>query len=292
VPQSLKSTWIALIIAALAVVGSGAFILKSFVQHVFIECKGTLRSVPASELSDSGALKRIDQSRADLEIRYDQTPSKKLYDSYKNVRVVWTRTDAACSCSDVPVKWSGHSYSSPSSLRTYRDDATGLYVVRDSSGSTELAVFRKIDDRGRRFQADRVFEPHNLSMLIFLLSLGALSLAAFLALRAAPYATRMHAWRPATLRHDGLVESETGASLGTMELRSRVPAGPVIVDPAAFEGRDVYREMPILTRRTVGIGTHQRWYEGTIRRLRDARSLAIVAMMTTIFALVARVIGG
>jgi hypothetical protein len=88
------------------------------------------------------------------------------------------------------------------------------------------------------------------------------------------------------------VESETGASLGTMELRSRVPAGQVIVDPNAFEGRDVYREMPILTRRTVGSGSHQRWYEGTMRRLRDARSLAIVATMTTLFALVARIVGG
>ena len=83
-----------------------------------------------------------------------------------------------------------------------------------------------------------------------------------------------------------------GATIGMMETRSRVPAGPVIVDPRALEDRDVYRGMPILTRRTVGSGSHERWHDGTMRRLRDARSLAIVSMVTTVVSVIARVLGG
>jgi len=291
VPQSLKNTWIALAIATFAVVVSGLFIIKSFASHVFVPCRGTLKSVSATELNDHGRLTKSTSS--DLDIHYDEVKSTgKTWapTKYKNVRVVWNRSDSTCSCSDVAVKWdTSSSYSSPYSLRIYRDDDTGLYTVRDPNGSQDLAVFRKIDDNGHRFQSDRVLDPHNISLLVFLLSLGALSVAGFRAFSAAPYATRMHTWTPATLRHDGLIESESGAAIATMEARSRVPAGAVIVDPSALDG-SAYRAMPVLTRRNVGAGNHARWFEGTMRRLRDARSLSVIATMTTIFALIARVI--
>jgi hypothetical protein len=70
-----------------------------------------------------------------------------------------------------------------------------------------------------------------------------------------------------------------------------VPSGDVLVDPRALEGHDAYRGLPVLTRRNVGSGSHARWYEGTMRRLRDARTLAILAMAGTAFAVVARVLG-
>ena len=291
VPQRLVSTWIVLAVALLAVLGSGPLVVWKLVRHVTVECKGHLRAVPARELGATSRLNRTAEHESNMEIRWDEKPGKRPYDraTYTNVRVAWTPPDATCACSDMPIRW--QSYGPPTSLRIYRDDDTGLYVVRERDGSPELAVFRRVNDEGRRIQWDRVVDPHNLSTLIFVLSLGALGLAMARAIRATPYATRMYQWHTATLRHDGLVESEHGASLGMMELRSRVPSGPVIVDPSAVAERDAYRGLPILTRRNVGAGSHQQWWDGTMRRLRDARMLAIIAAVTTMLALVARFVG-
>lgn len=300
--RSLRTTWIAVLVASLAVVVSGVFIIKNFLHHVFVDCRGTLQSVDASELSESGRnLYPSQEKRSDLEVRYDTVePSsdkaKYTPTQYKNVRIVWNReasdsSTVTCACKDIPVKYEARYYGSPSALRIHRDDVTGLYVVRDPQGGKELAVFRKIDNKGRRFQSDKLLEGNNVPLAVFLLALGSLAIAAFRVISAAPYARSMHAWRPATLRNDGVVEGESGATLGMMENRSRIPAGKVIVDPAALEGRDIYREMPILTRRQVGAGSHERWSEGTARRLRDARSLAVIASMATGLSLVASILG-
>jgi len=289
VPTSLRNTWIALLLAGFAVIVSGTFIVRSFYLYAFAECHGELQRVPTAELNEqrTSALRRVPSD--EFELRYDTVKSKRRYapSTYKNVRIVWVHADSTCSCSDAPVPWNGGSSTSPPSLTIERDEGTGLYVAR---GGAEDIAFRKVDGMGRRFQSDRLLDRHNVSMLVFLVSLVALGVAAARTLRATPYATRMHAWHRATLRHDGLVESETGATLGRMDPRSRVPAGVIIVDPAALEGRDIYRELPILTRRHVGAGSHERWYTGTMRRLRDARSLAILSTMTTAVALVARVL--
>jgi hypothetical protein len=296
VPDRLKSTWLAVLLATLAVVGSGGFIVRSFVRHVFLECRGRLDAVPTSELRGRPEL----SASPELEIRYDEVAAPPSYNSYKypdlrvakNVRVVWKRSDAPWACADVPVDAEREPGAVASELRIYRDDAAALFLVQHPHEATERgprAAFRKVDDRGHRLQRDRILEPQNLPLLVLLLSIGALGVAAFRALRATPYATRMFAWRSATLRDDRLVEGENGAVLG-IEPTAQVPAGAVIVDPAAFEGRDVYREMPVLTRRTLGAGSHEQWHEGTMRRLRDARSLAIVSTATTIVALVARLL--
>jgi hypothetical protein len=289
--KRLHNTWIALAIATLAVVVSGSFIVRSFLGHVFIDCRGSLVRLDAMELGDRASNELEKVKGHDLEVRYDEVRSEKSYArarvSYKNVRVQWTPSDAPRTCSEVSIPWD-RPLSSPATLTIRRDEVTGLFVVRD--GATSI-VFRKIDNHGHRFQSDRVLDGHNVSMLVFLCSLVALAIGASHAMRAAPYARRMHAWQPATLRPDGVVESETGATLGRMDTGPRARPGGVIVDPSAFEGRDIYREMPMLTRRSVGIGTHERWLAGTMRRLRDARSLAIIATMTTSVALVARFLG-
>jgi hypothetical protein len=304
--RSLRNTWIAVAIASLAVIISGGFIIKNFLHHVFVDCKGTLQSVDPSELSDNSrrddsfAFRNSQEKKSDLEVRYDTIDADKHKNytatHYKNIRIVWNRdSDGAgvtCACKDIPLKWEPRSdYYSPSSLRIHRDDVTGLYVVRDPQSSKDLAVFRKIDNKGRRFQSDKLLEGNNVPLAVFLLALGSLAIAAFRLISASPYARYMHAWRPATLRNDGVVEGESGATLGMMENRSRIPAGKVIVDPAALEGRDIYREMPILTKKQVGAGSHERWTEGTARRLRDARSLAIIASMATGLSLVASILG-
>lgn len=294
-PRRLLSAWIVLLVATLAVIGSGTFVVWKFVHHVTVPCSGRLVAVPSNELGTDARHERpADESN--LELRWDEDRPTRFargpgpyggYTRYTGVRVVWTPPDATCACEDVAVPWP--SEWAPSGARIYRDAETGLYVVRNHAREARVA-FRRVGGHGRRLQWDRVVDPHNLSMLIFVLSLGALGLASAYAIRAIPYATRMHAWQVGTLRHDGLVESEHGASLGIMELRARVPSGPVIIDPQALVG-DAYRGLPILTRRNVGAGSHQKWTEGTLRRLRDARSLAIIAAVTTTFALVARTLG-
>jgi len=295
VPQRLVATWVLIAAALLAVIGSGTFVVWKFVVHVTVPCSGKLIAVPAKELGPDSHRTWSAVDTWDMEIRWDEKPRKNTYDRprYTNLRVVWTPADAACACSDAAISTPSTLWD-PSTLRIFRDADTGLFVVQDSASSAsskELAVFRRTGAHGRRLEWDRVIDPHNLSMLIFVLSLGALGIATIRALRTTPYATRMHEWRAGTLRHDGLVEGEHGASLGMMELRSRVPSGPVIVDPRAISERDAYRGLPLLTRRNVGAGTHQQWTQGTLRRLQDARMLAIIAGVTTTLALVARLVG-
>jgi hypothetical protein len=301
VPKSLRSTWIALLLATVAVVATGSLIVRNFVRDVFVDCRGTLKQVPESELGPSPDLVPIvDLARErvpmDLEIKFDEKSIKSSSaPQYENVRVVWNRADSACACSDVRLRWRNPA-ESPWHAELRRDRVTGLYVVQGPRmrglGDETLAVFRKVEDSGHRLQPGRVLSPKHVSMLVFLLALGALGVAAYRATRATPYATRMHGWRVATLRPDGLVESESGATLGTLENGTRIAAGSVLVDPRALEGRDVYREMPILGRKHVASGTHERWYEGTMRRLRDARSLAVITTVTTALALGAHVLGG
>ncbi|MDF2692004.1 MAG: hypothetical protein K0S65_387 [Labilithrix sp.] len=292
VPRRLAHTWIVLAIAMLAVVGSGAVIVQKFIRYVFIECRGTLHTVPLRELGDAPHLQRVEASRSDLAIRFDEKPGRRLFGpkTYSNVHVAWERSDAKCACADVAIPWA-KSYPTPSELRLFRDEATGLFLVRESNEGPNLIGFRKIEDRGHRLDRNLIADPHNVSMLVFIVALGALVMATFRAARATPYATQMFRWIPGTLRHDGLVESETGASLGKMDARSRVASGDVIVDPRAIESQDAYRGLSVLTRRNVGSGSHSRWYEGTMRRLRDARALAILAMAGTALAVVARVLG-
>jgi len=308
VPQSLRNTWIAVILAAIAVSVTGFFIMRNFVRDVFVDCRGSLTQVSESELGSEPDLSRIDRDEksrfvnTDLEIKFDEVKSDKdkYYSdtAYKNVRVLWNRTETGCACKDVVLPWERH-YGAPYSATIWRDKSTGLFVVhRPGWSSTNtfqtppVAVFRKVDNAGHRFQIDRVVSGKHVSMLVFLLALGALGFAATRAIRATPYATRMHAWHSATLRPEGFIESVTGATLGTIESGARIPAGPVIIDPSATAGRDIYREMPILGRRQIAAGSHERWVEGTMRRLRDARSIAIIGTVTTGLALVAHFIGG
>jgi hypothetical protein len=281
----LRNTWIAVFVAFIAVVASGAAIVRSFARHVWVECRGQLVTIPVDEIT--GDLQPV--FIHDFAVEYDVTPPGKKTE-FSNVRVVWKRGDDACACSDVAVPWRNDDpFTSPSILSFYRAPS-GAWVVQKGS-RTEVA-FETVESRGRRFVPARLADPQNVSMLVFLLSVGALGVAASGALRASPYVKRMSSWRAATLRPDGLVESESGATLGTMEPRSRLSPGPVIVDPAAFEGRDVYRSMPVLTRRNVGAGSHEIWQRGTMRRLRDARALAVVAVATNVVAVIAHVIGG
>lgn len=125
------------------------------------------------------------------------------------------------------------------------------------------------------------------------LALGALGIAIVRSRRAMSYALRIHAWTPAKLTPEGLLESDGGETLGTIAAQSwatRVPDGPVLVAPSALSRAGLYRDMPVVQRRDVAEGTHARWTSGTMLRLRDARALAVIGTLCTALAFGARLV--
>lgn len=290
----VRTTWLLIAVALLTVAASSVFIGKRFVQHVFTECHGRLVAIPTDEVpttSTSEPRNRI----TDLEVRYDTVEDNKTGllrgDRYTNIRVVWNRADG-CACEDVVIP---HVSGAPWSLHVHHYEGTDVYVVRETSALYEtadvLVAFRKVEGASRKLDRAKLMDGSNASMLVLFVAMIALLIAVARAIRATPYALRMQGWHEAVLRNDGVVESMTGATLGRMVDRARVPAGDVIINPSAYEGRDVYREMPILTRRVVGAGSHDRWREGTLRQLRDARVIAVISGVTTLLALTARLLG-
>ncbi|MBX3227699.1 MAG: hypothetical protein KIT84_15190 [Labilithrix sp.] len=274
----------ALVLFALAaVLAAGIFIVRSVVRHAMEPCKGTLVEVPLGELTDPAHAEREVEVGSNLEIEAELRTSRGGPSVYEQVRVVWRRPDAACSCTTIPL---------PGGAKTFelrRDRETGAFIAVDYVGRPTVA-FRKTETSGSVFRPKRLLEPNNVGALVFLVAIGALSLAVSKVLLARPYATRLRNWQSATLRNDGLVESPTGASLGRIGPRIYIAAGDVIVEPAVYEGRDVYREMPLFARKDIAAGHHDRWTNGTLHRMRDARTLAILATATTGIAVLAHII--
>jgi len=64
----------------------------------------------------------------------------------------------------------------------------------------------------------------------------------------------------------------------------------VLVAPSALSRAGLYRDMPVVQRRDVAEGTHARWSSGTMLRLRDARTLAVISTASALLALVARLL--
>lgn len=175
--------------------------------------------------------------------------------------------------------------------------ATDQYVVKGRHTVSDLRTdFRDAfvikHGPARHLQADRIFTAHHLPALVVWLALGALGVALVRSRRAMSYALRLHAWTEARLTTEGLIEGESGEPLGTLEQSRgpRVPAGPVLVAPDALSAAGLYRDMPIVQRRSVAEGTHARWASGTMLRLRDARALAVISTLCTLLAFGARLL--
>jgi uncharacterized membrane-anchored protein len=64
-----------------------------------------------------------------------------------------------------------------------------------------------------------------------------------------------------------------------------VIAVDVLVSPAAGRKRAMYRELAIVARGDVALGSHADWREITRRHLRDARVLAVVSASCAVAAL-------
>jgi hypothetical protein len=308
--QSLHRTWLALALASVAVSIVAFFAGRDLVRDVFPVCSSTLeeRSVYGA---GSGELEPVfldswasaPSTTPSFQLRFDEkiTPHAgyAAVPQYSNVRIVWNDLDRErrpCTCGSLPIfLWS----EAPSDLRLFRERGAGeRYVVKgrwpagtgyDPSSEVRVAFTRRHVPT-RHFESDRVFTMRHLPALIALLAMGALGLAFARSRRAMSYAQRIHTWTEASLTGEGLLEGETGMTLGTLEQSrlNRVPPGPVLVAPEALGTAGLYRDMPIVPNKSVEEGTHARWASGTMVRLRDARTLAVVSTLCTALAFGAR----
>ncbi len=307
-PQSLHRTWLALAVAALAVLLVAFTVGRDFARDVDPECAVSLRAGPFDEEQTSAALVPVALETSEptpstprwFQLRFDEQTDTRAYapvTRYSNVRIVWN--DVAlngkpCACGSVPIALSGET---PSDLRLYRVEGTEQYVVKGRRTVSDLRpdlrdAFVMTHGPARHLQSDRILTAHHLPALIAWLALGALGLALVRSRRAMSYALRLHTWSEARLNDEGLLEGESGEALGTLAQGrgGRVPAGPVLVAPGAVSTAGLYRDMPIVDRRSIAEGTHARWARGTMLRLRDARALAVISTVCTLLAFGARLI--
>lgn len=313
-PQSLHRTWAALAIAALAVLIVALFAGRDFVRDVYAPCPGTLYQHQVGQDS-LAAVPKLDvvsiergptslmapvTSGPAFQLVYDQKQARGVYShttEYKNARLQWKEPggDAGCTCGSVPLALSGEA---PSDIRLYRDRGTNHYVVKGRLGHQSgddndvRADFTIEPGSSHRVQLDRILSARHLPLGVVLLAMGSLVVALFRSRRAMSYALRIHTWTEARLTPGGLIESDTGATLGSLEhtrMRQVVP-GPVLVAPEALSTSGLYRDVPIVARRHVAEGTHARWAAGTMVRLRDARALAVISTACTLLAFGARLI--
>jgi hypothetical protein len=321
VRQSLHRTWAALALAALAVLAIASRSAIDFLRDVYPECPGSLDTsgrTTAREIEVGGratreivyfdahdgtnlATGRPPAGGRSFQLLYDEKRSSTVTfgTQYRNVRVVW-KDDALdgtrCTCGTFPVNLPGET---PSTLSLYRigSPADNAYVVKGPSSRNDLRngasyTFTIVPGRAHHLQPDRIFARRHLSSAVVLVALGALVVALLRSRRAMSYALRLQGWTEARLTPGGLVEGELGASLGTLEqtrLR-RVAPGPVLVAPEALATSGLYRDMPIIARRHLAEGTHQRWAAGTLLRLRDARVLAVLSVGCSALAFGARLL--
>ena len=203
--------------------------------------------------------------------------------------------ETSCTCGSVPIALSGEA---PSDLHLFRERGSARYVIKGRSGyaynddTAVRATFTVEPGAAHHLQTDRIFTARQLPLGVVLVALGALVVALLRSRRAMSYAHTIHAWTEARLTPGGLLENESGGTLGTVE-QTRfgfIPPGPVLVAPEALSTSGLYRDVPIVARRHVAEGTHARWAAGTMLRLRDARALAVISTACTLLAFGARLL--
>lgn len=307
--QSLHRTWLALGIAAAAVLVVAFLAARDFVRDVYPECPGALRLDEAFDATEQRRLDRVDvlDPKGDpgvtrLSLRFDAKPRKSMYggNDYSNVRLVRSELEKdgrECECGKVSINWMPEwNGADPTELKVFRDRASGLYVVKN--GTEVVATVRATKEHQRTFQPQRIFAMRNLPGGVVFLALGALGIALLRSRKAITYATRLHDWTEANLTSQGRIENDNGgllanvdSSLTSTRRRWPVPAGPVLVAPKAVEASSLYREMPVVTRASIVEGSHSRWMTTTMVQLRDARALAILSTLCTGLAYAARILG-
>ncbi len=268
----LSQTFALLAAAAAVVIVLSVLTLRRASSDLFVECRGEL----VVEQWGPDRL-HVDAKKRASDFRVEE-----------GLRVTVSR-EGPPACNEIAIPTKLAPRGRPAWTYDVRSLGGGRHAVLDESKNT-IVVFRYEDRPGRRFVPASLFSVSQLPSLLSLVALGALLLGVARARRAAAYANRMHAWTEARLRPDGLLESEGGTALGTVDRGARVPAGAVIVDKDALEGHDVYRALPVIVRGRIAAGSHERWLEGTMRRVRDARTLAVLATFVAAAGFVARLV--
>lgn len=270
--QSRLSRTLALLAAAAAaVLLLSFFTLRRASADLFVACRGDL------------TVDRWGPDRSNV-----GAPRSVAFRVEDGLRVVVAR-DELPTCREIAIPAKRAPSGRPAWTYEVRSLGDGRHAVLDEWKNT-IVVFRHEDRVGRRFVAANLFTGGQLPSVLSLGALGALVVGLARARRAAAYVGRMHAWTEARLRPDGLLESEGGTALGTVDRGARVPAGAVIVDKETLERHDVYRGLPVIVRGQIAAGSHERWLGGTMRRLRDARALAVIAALLAAVALVTRLV--
>lgn len=284
-PNSLRRTWALIVLALLAILPIASLSVLDLARDVFPRCSGSLEETIDSYGANDGVLVAHDEPQpGGFSLRLDTTTKNGAHRLHVSR---WeTGADGGCDCGSLDVLVPSTSFGSPDVRRV----SPGHYVVADAK--RVFATFRTVEGSTRKLQPSRMFARRHLPAFVVLLALGALGIAVLRARKGIAYATRIHAWTPATLDAGGRIESETGETLGVLDSTGRrVYPGALLVAPEATPKKGLYRDVPIIARRFVAMGTHARWSEWTMRGLKDARALCAISTACSLLALGARFLG-
>ncbi len=288
--SELRRTWITLAVALLAILPVAGFAFGSYVADVFPVCRGTLELSESASLGpgNTSASFPLDVDRGGFAFHLDTFEAEPGLVSWaKIVRVEKDASGATHECGGVVL----HAARVSNAGGAMVGQGNSTYVYVDNRWDREGTVLRAIELPTRHVQRSRVIGRGHLPALIMFVAMLALGFAMVRTRRASLYATRLHAWSEARLDPSGRITTEGGEQLGVVAASAPLAAVGVLVSSTAGKKRDVYRELPIVARDQVALGSHALWREVTWRHLRAARALAIVSVACAVAALVARTLG-
>lgn len=314
--SDLKKSFVLLAIATIAVLGVGAVTFRDLVRDVVPTASQGVEPLGKREMPTAfSTLDSVEVSKSGWVITYDRAVSTRHGGTkFEGTRI--TRPECVsltepvaptlrdhCALNELP--FTLQPGETPSDVRLYRwfgsrssfgKPPVGRWIVKvhgASWGNERLvAGFADVHGPVRHVLPSRIFSARHVPSLVVLVAFGAFAFALSRARRAAAYADGMSAWTEAKLSADGMLQDEAGATIGTLASGfRRVPEGVVLVDPAATRHGSVYRELPVVARRSVAAGSHAMWATATALRLRDAKSLAVIGTLTALLGLAARFLG-
>jgi hypothetical protein len=293
VTNALRRTWALLAVALLIILPAGGIAFGSYVANVYPLCRGTLEA-SASERAATGrgetsAVFPLDVAEGGFAFHLDTVEAEPGRVTWaKIVRVETDANGGTLECGGVVLRDAGVSNAGGAMMAL----GGGAFAYVDKRWSVEGTVLRAIEHPTRHVQRGRLLARRHLPASMVLVAMLALGFAAGRARSASLYATRLHAWNEARLEPSGRITTEGGEQLGVVAGSAPVVAVDVLVSPAAGPKREVYRELPVVARGEVALGSHAGWSEVTRRHLRDARVLAVVSASCAVAALGARMLGG
>lgn len=285
-------TWLLLAVAVIGLPPVAWVVTADSVRDLFPTCSGTIEKGPTSFqlATDRRPRAGLDSDLGGYSLHLDT----RLADDgrVRWARIVRTESDATsgtpCECGQVILRDQAVS-NLGGTLTPVLGDA---YVYVDSRWGDEGTVIRPVAHPSRRLQRDRILAPRHLPAFVALFALGALAFAVVRARRGLVYVTRIGTWSEGTLDAEGRIETDTGERLGMLGGAAPIVAGPILISPKARSQTDAYREMPIIERSRIAFGTHAAWRALTTKSLREARTLAVMSVFTTLASLAVHLLHG